>query len=92
MHCIAGKDRTGIVSALTLSLLGVSDEDIAADYPLSEAAEAASWARYVAEYLPDEADRRTTSSPRRPRRCSACSSTCGRATARSSRTRSGASG
>src|SRR5262249_10500544 len=24
-HCIAGKDRTGVVAALTLSLLGVSD-------------------------------------------------------------------
>jgi hypothetical protein len=35
VHCVAGKDRTGVVCALTLSLLGVSDEDIAADYALS---------------------------------------------------------
>ncbi len=35
VHCLAGKDRTGVVCALTLSLLGVSDEDIAADYALT---------------------------------------------------------
>lgn len=32
VHCAAGKDRTGTVVALALSLAGVSDEDIAADY------------------------------------------------------------
>ncbi|WP_156822661.1 tyrosine-protein phosphatase [Demetria terragena] len=32
VHCAAGKDRTGTVIALALSLAGVSDEDIAADY------------------------------------------------------------
>jgi protein tyrosine/serine phosphatase len=37
-HCAAGKDRTGVVAALTLSLLGVSDEDAAEDYALSSAA------------------------------------------------------
>ncbi|BCJ42544.1 protein-tyrosine-phosphatase [Actinoplanes ianthinogenes] len=35
VHCMAGKDRTGTICALTLSLLGVSDEDIAADYALT---------------------------------------------------------
>ena len=35
VHCHAGKDRTGIVVALILSLLGVSDEDIADDYALT---------------------------------------------------------
>ncbi|MGW4944880.1 tyrosine-protein phosphatase [Actinoplanes sp. NPDC004185] len=38
VHCMAGKDRTGVVCALTLSLLGVSDTDIAQDYALTEAA------------------------------------------------------
>lgn len=37
VHCMAGKDRTGVVCALALALLGVSDEDIAADYHLTEA-------------------------------------------------------
>ena len=35
VHCHAGKDRTGAVVALTLSTLGVSDEDIADDYALT---------------------------------------------------------
>ena len=34
-HCAAGKDRTGVLAALVLSVLGVADEDIAADYTLS---------------------------------------------------------
>ena len=37
VHCAAGKDRTGIVAALLLSLAGVPDEAVAADYGLSEA-------------------------------------------------------
>jgi protein tyrosine/serine phosphatase len=37
-HCFAGKDRTGILTALMLGLLGVADENIAADYALSEVA------------------------------------------------------
>ena len=35
VHCSAGKDRTGIVIALTLAVLGVPDQVIAADYALS---------------------------------------------------------
>ncbi|GAA0508515.1 protein-tyrosine-phosphatase [Paractinoplanes deccanensis] len=38
VHCMAGKDRTGTVCALTLALLGVSDEDITADYALTTSA------------------------------------------------------
>jgi protein tyrosine/serine phosphatase len=38
VHCVAGKDRTGVVCALTLALLGVSDDDVAEDYALSTAA------------------------------------------------------
>jgi protein tyrosine/serine phosphatase len=36
IHCAGGKDRTGLLSAFLLHLAGVSDEDIAADYSLSE--------------------------------------------------------
>lgn len=35
VHCMAGKDRTGLVIALTLSLLGVPDDEIDAEYQLS---------------------------------------------------------
>lgn len=36
LHCAAGKDRTGLVTALVLRLLGVADEDIVADYLATE--------------------------------------------------------
>jgi len=39
-HCAAGKDRTGIVAALLLSTLGVSEELVVADYTLSTRARA----------------------------------------------------
>jgi protein-tyrosine phosphatase len=32
IHCAAGKDRTGVLTALVLGLLGVADDDIVADY------------------------------------------------------------
>lgn len=46
-HCSAGKDRTGVLAAILLSLLGVSDTDIASDYALSKPAmhELAEWVR-----------------------------------------------
>jgi hypothetical protein len=40
MHCFAGKDRTGVLSSLTLSLLGVTPETISIDYARSGAAQA----------------------------------------------------
>jgi protein-tyrosine phosphatase len=38
VHCLGGKDRTGLVAALLLRLAGVSIEDVAADYAISETA------------------------------------------------------
>lgn len=38
VHCAAGKDRTGVVVAILLALLGVPDETIAEDYALSSQA------------------------------------------------------
>ncbi|MFI5718767.1 tyrosine-protein phosphatase [Nocardia sp. NPDC051750] len=35
VHCAAGKDRTGVVIALVLSAIGVSDDVVAADYALT---------------------------------------------------------
>ncbi len=34
-HCTAGKDRTGVLSAIVLSLLGVDEPTVVADYALS---------------------------------------------------------
>lgn len=38
IHCSAGKDRTGITSALLLMVLGVPEETVVADYSLSNLA------------------------------------------------------
>jgi protein-tyrosine phosphatase len=35
IHCASGKDRTGLLAALVLSLLGVAEADIVADYALT---------------------------------------------------------
>ena len=37
VHCVGGKDRTGLVAALLLRLCGVSLADVDADYALTEA-------------------------------------------------------
>jgi protein-tyrosine phosphatase len=34
-HCAVGKDRTGLLAALVLTLLGVGEEDVVADYALT---------------------------------------------------------
>ena len=36
IHCVGGKDRTGLLAAFLLHLAGVAAEDVAADYALSE--------------------------------------------------------
>lgn len=46
MHCLAGRDRTGIVVAVTLAAIGVSDEDIVADYIASDAELADDYVRF----------------------------------------------
>lgn len=35
-HCAAGKDRTGVLSAIVLMLAGVSEEDIVRDYMMTK--------------------------------------------------------
>jgi protein-tyrosine phosphatase len=49
-HCSAGKDRTGVLSALLLAFLGVPDELIVEDYALSAAAMAGLFERIKADY------------------------------------------
>ena len=58
IHCAAGKDRTGIVSALLLALVGVSRQSIAEDYALTTEALRPREERWVAAAPDDErADR-----------------------------------
>ncbi|MDV7242849.1 MULTISPECIES: tyrosine-protein phosphatase [Rhodococcus] len=61
VHCTAGKDRTGLVVALTLAAVGVDQRDIVADYAMSETLLAGDWAIGMAEKmrargLPDDVD------------------------------------
>ncbi|MFD0275466.1 tyrosine-protein phosphatase [Kitasatospora sp. NPDC127111] len=37
-HCASGKDRTGLIAALVLTLVGVGEDDVAADFALTELA------------------------------------------------------
>lgn len=58
VHCVAGKDRTGLIVALTLDLLGVPDDQIAADYALTERS-APMFSQWVRTAFPKE-DHATT--------------------------------
>jgi protein-tyrosine phosphatase len=51
-HCFAGKDRTGIVAALMLSLAGVESEAIGADYAETDAQLATRYAEWLAKASP----------------------------------------
>jgi protein-tyrosine phosphatase len=53
-HCMAGKDRTGLVAAIVHELLGVSAEDIVDDYELSAEAMPALHEMFVATH-PEQA-------------------------------------
>ena len=71
-HCSGGKDRTGVVAAVILRTLGVSDEDIVADYSRSEHHLREAIDRYRAELEKLGIDREaieylTSSSPARMR-------------------------
>ncbi len=49
VHCLGGKDRTGLVAALLLRLAGVPVSDVAADYAVSETALRDDLAAWVAD-------------------------------------------
>lgn len=51
-HCTSGKDRTGIIAAMLLDLLGVPDATIASDYALTQETRAR-YLAWVAEHEPD---------------------------------------
>jgi protein-tyrosine phosphatase len=61
-HCSAGKDRTGVLAAVLLGVLGVPDETIVADYALSGAAMHKLIDHYKREY-PDAGERLTRIAP-----------------------------
>jgi protein-tyrosine phosphatase len=65
VHCAAGKDRTGVVVALALSLVGVQRDAIVADYALTDERIVAIRERLLATPLyHDDMERRTIDSMR----------------------------
>lgn len=54
IHCLAGRDRTGIIVAVTLAALGVPDEEIVDDYVASDVELAEDYVRFKTRN-PDQA-------------------------------------
>ena len=52
-HCFAGKDRTGLVAAMMLSLAGVEPEAIGADYAETDAQLATRYVEWLARASPE---------------------------------------
>ncbi len=53
VHCYAGKDRTGLVAAMALSLAGVEKDAIAADYAETDIHLADRYAEWIASASPE---------------------------------------
>jgi protein-tyrosine phosphatase len=58
IHCTAGKDRTGVMTAILLTTLGVSKKDIYGDYLRSNAELAASNKKIFDYYTSQDVDYR----------------------------------
>ena len=52
-HCFAGKDRTGMVAAMSLALAGVDADSIAADYAETDSQMATRYAEWLAAAKPE---------------------------------------
>ena len=55
-HCYAGKDRTGLVTAMLLALAGVRPDDIAADYAETDQQLARQYEVWISEAEPEKRD------------------------------------
>jgi protein tyrosine/serine phosphatase len=66
VHCAAGKDRTGVVVALALSLVGVHREAVVADYARSDERVALVRERLIATPLYSDSIRKRTLESMRP--------------------------
>ena len=67
LHCNAGKDRTGIIVALLLDLVGVARAAIAADYALSAACLRLRDATWVARRASEQAQQERQGTAEEPR-------------------------
>lgn len=55
LHCTAGKDRTGVICALVLSLCGVDDATVAKEYALTDTGLASRHPEFLAHLSKDPA-------------------------------------
>lgn len=55
LHCSAGKDRTGVICALILSLCGVEDEIVAHEYSLTDLGLKSRHGEFVAHLIKEPA-------------------------------------
>ena len=55
-HCFAGKDRTGLVAAMLLSLAGVADDEVAGDFAQTDERLASKYEEWIAATAPEERD------------------------------------
>lgn len=53
-HCFAGKDRTGMVAAMSLALAGVDVDSIAADYAETDSQMATRYEEWLAAAAPEQ--------------------------------------
>jgi protein-tyrosine phosphatase len=53
-HCFAGKDRTGMVAAMSLALVGVEVESIASDYAETDSQMATRYEEWLAAATPEQ--------------------------------------
>jgi protein-tyrosine phosphatase len=56
-HCFAGKDRTGLVAAMLLSLVGVEEQAIAADFAETDIQLAERYEQWLAAASPERRER-----------------------------------
>lgn len=65
IHCTAGKDRTGVICAIILSICGVDDETIAQEYSLTEAGLAGIREEIIANLMKNQALKGNTEGAKR---------------------------
>ncbi|HKW06684.1 MAG TPA: tyrosine-protein phosphatase [Candidatus Dormibacteraeota bacterium] len=53
-HCFAGKDRTGLVAAMLLSLAGVDPDGVAKDFGETDVQLASAYEKWISEASPDK--------------------------------------
>ena len=82
IHCMGGKDRTGLVAALLLRLAGVPAADIAADYGLSAENIKPLWQEWVEDAADENGARATPPAQRVAGRCDGAGARDARARAR----------